>query len=95
VSLAFAVLAVAPLAALLLVLLPRAGGSLRAFPSGVGAASAVAFHTLLGAVLVIYSLYFYELNMMQVLTYVGALALPLLFSGRSLLSSLQRARLRA
>jgi len=95
VSLAFAALAIVPLLALVLMLLPAAGASLRGFPSGAGAVSALAFHALLAAVLVIYSLYFYELNMMQVLTYVGVLALPLLYTGRSLLSRLQRTRLRA
>lgn len=93
VSLVFAALVLAPLVALLLVALPRLGVNLGAAPSNLVAA--VAFHALLGAVLVLYSLYFFKLNMLQTLTYLAALGLPLLLVGRSLLSSVQARRLAA
>ena len=91
VSFVFTALAVAPLVALLVVFLPRVGANLSGLTRVGGAA--LLFQALFGAVLVVYTFYFIKLNMLQVLSYLGVLGLPLLVVGRYLLSSIQARRI--
>jgi oligosaccharyltransferase complex subunit delta (ribophorin II) len=91
VSLVFTALSLAPFL-LLLVLLPRAGFNTNAAPGGATTVTALLFHGLLAAMLVVIGLYWYVFNLVQTLGYLAALALPFVFVGRQLLGQLQLQR---
>lgn len=94
-SLAFAALALAPLAALVLWLLATGALAPGAFPSGPGALWAFLFHGGIAAMLGLYWLFWTRLNLAQTLPAAGAIGLFTAAAGYKALSALADARLAA
>jgi len=62
------------------------------FPSGQNSMYAYGFHFVLGAILALYAIYWYELNMMQTLGYLAVLLGPFLFFAHKTLNHLAQER---
>lgn len=93
VSLAFTALALAPLGVLVLWLLASGGLSLPLFPSGPGALWALLFHGGIGALLVLYFLFWTRLNLAQTLPLAAGLGLGIAGVGYKALSAVADGRL--
>ncbi|KAL4447820.1 hypothetical protein ABPG75_005039 [Micractinium tetrahymenae] len=91
VSLLFALVALAPLGAFVVLAL-RAGANLKGFPTdGAGFLSAAGFHAGLAAILALYVLFWLRLNLMQTLPILAVLAGVTATFGRSTLNHLAAA----
>lgn len=93
VSLAFTGLALAPLAVLVLYLMGTGMLNFQGFPSGPGALWAMLFHGGIGAILVLYWLFWTQLNLAQTLPTAAGLGLATAAVGYKALSALADARL--
>jgi len=93
VSLAFAALAFAPLGLLVLWLAATGGLTFSAFPSGAGALWALLFHGGIGALLVLYWLFWTTLNLAQTLPVAIGLGMATAGVGYKALSAVSDARL--
>jgi len=80
VSFAFTIACLAPILIFLIGLL-RVGANAGNFPSGVASMYALAFQGCIGAILALFALYWFKLNMMQTLNYLLLLSVPTLFFG--------------
>jgi len=87
ISFAFTIAVLAPIA-ILVIGWPLAGANLWNFPTGGVFIYAVAFQATIGAIFALYFFYWVGLNMMQTLTYLGCLSVPLLFFGSKTLNHL-------
>jgi len=72
----------------LLIGLPAVGANLKNFPGGTTSFFALGFVGGLGAILLLYALYWFQLNMMQTLLYLSGLAIPTFFCGFKTLNHL-------
>ena len=93
VSLAFTGLALAPLGVLVLYLMGTGMLNFQGFPSGPGALWAMLFHGGIASVLVLYWLFWTQLNLAQTLPPAVALGLATAAVGYKALSALADARL--
>jgi oligosaccharyltransferase complex subunit delta (ribophorin II) len=93
VSLAFTALAFVPLALLALWLLATGGLTLSAFPSGAGALWALLFHGGIGALLVLYWLFWTTINLAQTLPIAIGLGVATAGVGYKALSAVADMRL--
>lgn len=92
VSLVFAAATAAPVLILLALWIPI-GANISGFP--FSQPMALVFHGTLGAILVLYALYWLRLNIFDVLTYLTPLLVLLTFSGRATLLTLAKNRAKA
>lgn len=92
-SLAFTAAALAPLALLVLYLLGTGMLNFQGFPSGPGALWAMLFHAGIGALLVLYWLFWTQLNLAQTLPTALGIGLATAAVGYKALSALADARL--
>jgi oligosaccharyltransferase complex subunit delta (ribophorin II) len=95
VSLVFTGLALAPLPVLVLWLLASGALSMPAFPSGPAALWALLFHGGIGALLVLYWLFWTKLNLAQTLPLAVGIGLATAAVGFKALSALADARLQS
>jgi len=92
ISMAFTIATVGVPALILFIGLIRVGANLKNFPSGSDFIYAVGFEASLGAILVLFLCYFFFLNMVQTLGYLGLLFVPFLFFAHKNLNGLARSR---
>jgi len=88
ISWAFTLAVLSPIAFLLIGWL-AVGANISNFPfGGLSFIYAVGFEACLGAILALFALYWFQLNMVQTLLYLGVLSLPTLFFAQKNLSSI-------
>lgn len=87
ISFAFTLAVLAPIL-ILVVGWPLVGANMWNFPTGAAFINAVAFQATVGAIFALYFFYWVGLNMIQTLTYLAVLFVPLLFFGSKTLNYL-------
>jgi len=92
ISMAFTVATIAVPLLVLFVGLIRVGANLRNFPTGGNFIYAIGFEACLAAILALFGLYWFYLNMLQTLGYLAILSIPMLFFAHRNLNGLSRVK---